>query len=190
MIVAVSPERFRSATSRDCCSEFLKGTKSTSIPSTNRDSGEFADVRVVGSKNVIFIQAKHSLLEPWRRPSIRSASCNVPFWPHPIWRVTSSMTSRRRFLSGCRSPRILAAQPPIHLPEWIARLLIGEAGVSAMTRIRGSSNPKAGACSTGHRPMQRGATASGMNRTKCFQQSDGFDPRCSHDSAGARSPSL
>ncbi|MBS0421673.1 MAG: NAD(P)-dependent oxidoreductase [Proteobacteria bacterium] len=39
--------------------------------------------------------------------------------------------------------RILEAKPPIHVPAWIARFLIGEPGVSMMTRIRGSSNDKA-----------------------------------------------
>jgi len=38
---------------------------------------------------------------------------------------------------------ILDARPPIYLPEWIARLLVGESVVSMMTRIRGSSNEKA-----------------------------------------------
>ena len=38
---------------------------------------------------------------------------------------------------------ILGAQPPRHVPTWIARWLIGEAGVSMMTKIRGSSNEKA-----------------------------------------------
>jgi len=39
--------------------------------------------------------------------------------------------------------RILGAKPPLHLPAWIARLFIGEAGVSMMTRVRGSTNDKA-----------------------------------------------
>ena len=39
--------------------------------------------------------------------------------------------------------RILGAKPPVHVPEWIAQLMIGESGVSMMTRIRGSSNTKA-----------------------------------------------
>lgn len=39
--------------------------------------------------------------------------------------------------------RILGAKSPRRVPSWIARLLIGEAGVSMMTRIRGSSNEKA-----------------------------------------------
>jgi nucleoside-diphosphate-sugar epimerase len=38
---------------------------------------------------------------------------------------------------------ILGARPPIYVPEWVARLLVGESGVSMMTRIRGSSNEKA-----------------------------------------------
>ena len=38
---------------------------------------------------------------------------------------------------------ILGAPPPRHVPAWIARWLIGESGVSMMTRIRGSSNEKA-----------------------------------------------
>jgi len=39
--------------------------------------------------------------------------------------------------------RILRARPPLHVPAWIARFLIGESGVSMMTQIRGSSNEKA-----------------------------------------------
>jgi nucleoside-diphosphate-sugar epimerase len=35
------------------------------------------------------------------------------------------------------------AKPPLHLPAWLGRLLIGEARVSMMTKIRGSSNAKA-----------------------------------------------
>jgi nucleoside-diphosphate-sugar epimerase len=37
----------------------------------------------------------------------------------------------------------VGARPPRHLPAWLARPLIGEAGVSVMTRIRGASNAKA-----------------------------------------------
>ena len=39
--------------------------------------------------------------------------------------------------------RVLRARPPRRLPEWIGRLAIGDAGVSMMTRIRGSSNARA-----------------------------------------------
>ena len=39
--------------------------------------------------------------------------------------------------------RILGAKPPHHVPEWIARLLVGEAVVLMMTETRGSSNAKA-----------------------------------------------
>lgn len=35
------------------------------------------------------------------------------------------------------------AKPPLHLPVWIGRFLVGEAGVSMMNEIRGSSNAKA-----------------------------------------------
>jgi nucleoside-diphosphate-sugar epimerase len=35
------------------------------------------------------------------------------------------------------------AKPPIRLPVWIARFAVGDAGVSMMTQIRGSSNAKA-----------------------------------------------
>lgn len=38
---------------------------------------------------------------------------------------------------------ILGAKPPLRLPGWIARPLIGEHGMSLMTQIRGSSNAKA-----------------------------------------------
>jgi nucleoside-diphosphate-sugar epimerase len=39
--------------------------------------------------------------------------------------------------------QILGAKPPMRVPAWIARFLIGESGVSMMTKIRGSSNDKA-----------------------------------------------
>jgi 2-alkyl-3-oxoalkanoate reductase len=38
---------------------------------------------------------------------------------------------------------VVNAKPPRHFPVWIARMAAGEVGVSAMTRIRGSSNAKA-----------------------------------------------
>jgi 2-alkyl-3-oxoalkanoate reductase len=37
----------------------------------------------------------------------------------------------------------VGAKPPMRLPAWLARPMIGEHGVSAMTAIRGSSNAKA-----------------------------------------------
>jgi 2-alkyl-3-oxoalkanoate reductase len=37
----------------------------------------------------------------------------------------------------------LGAKPPRHVPVWLARLLVGEAGVVMMTEIRGASNAKA-----------------------------------------------
>lgn len=37
----------------------------------------------------------------------------------------------------------ITAKPPIRLPAWLARPMIGEHGVSMMTAIRGSSNTKA-----------------------------------------------
>jgi nucleoside-diphosphate-sugar epimerase len=37
----------------------------------------------------------------------------------------------------------IGAKPPYHLPVWLGRLLIGEAGISVMTKVRGSSNAKA-----------------------------------------------
>jgi 2-alkyl-3-oxoalkanoate reductase len=36
--------------------------------------------------------------------------------------------------------KVLRAKPPRRLPEWVGRLAIGDAGVSMMTQIRGSSN--------------------------------------------------
>jgi len=39
--------------------------------------------------------------------------------------------------------RVVGAKPPMRIPAWIARPLIGEHGVSMMTQIRGSSNAKA-----------------------------------------------
>jgi 2-alkyl-3-oxoalkanoate reductase len=35
------------------------------------------------------------------------------------------------------------AKPPRHVPVWLARLVVGEVGVSMMTQVRGSSNAKA-----------------------------------------------
>ena len=37
----------------------------------------------------------------------------------------------------------LGAKPPRRLPVWLARLAVGEVGISLMTQIRGSSNAKA-----------------------------------------------
>ena len=42
------------------------------------------------------------------------------------------------FLAVC-----LGAKPPLHLPAWLGRLVAGEAIVSVMTEISGSSNAKA-----------------------------------------------
>lgn len=39
--------------------------------------------------------------------------------------------------------RIAGAKPPMRLPRWIGRLLLGAGGVSFMTEIRGASNRKA-----------------------------------------------
>ena len=39
--------------------------------------------------------------------------------------------------------RALGAKPPRRIPVWLARLAIGEVGVSLMTQIRGASNAKA-----------------------------------------------
>jgi nucleoside-diphosphate-sugar epimerase len=39
--------------------------------------------------------------------------------------------------------RVLDAKPPLHIPVWLGRLLIGDVGVSMMTQIRGASNAKA-----------------------------------------------
>jgi nucleoside-diphosphate-sugar epimerase len=38
---------------------------------------------------------------------------------------------------------VLGAQPPRRVPVWLGRLVAGEVAVSAMTKIRGSSNAKA-----------------------------------------------
>jgi len=37
----------------------------------------------------------------------------------------------------------IGAKPPLRLPAWLVRPMIGEQGVAAMTSIRGSSNAKA-----------------------------------------------
>ncbi len=39
--------------------------------------------------------------------------------------------------------RAVGAKPPYHLPAWLGQLVIGEAGMSMMTNVRGSSNAKA-----------------------------------------------
>ena len=39
--------------------------------------------------------------------------------------------------------RCAGAKPPLHLPAWIGRLAAGEAGLSMMTQVRGSSNARA-----------------------------------------------
>jgi nucleoside-diphosphate-sugar epimerase len=39
--------------------------------------------------------------------------------------------------------RMLDAKPPYRLPAWLGRLVIGDAGMSIMTKVRGSSNEKA-----------------------------------------------
>jgi nucleoside-diphosphate-sugar epimerase len=39
--------------------------------------------------------------------------------------------------------RSIGAGTPRHLPGWLGRLVIGDAGLSMMTRVRGSSNAKA-----------------------------------------------
>jgi nucleoside-diphosphate-sugar epimerase len=39
--------------------------------------------------------------------------------------------------------KMAGAKPPMHLPAWIGRLLLGESGLSMMTKIRGASNAKA-----------------------------------------------
>jgi nucleoside-diphosphate-sugar epimerase len=39
--------------------------------------------------------------------------------------------------------RVLGAKPPRHLPAWLARLVLGQTGLSIMTTARGSSNAKA-----------------------------------------------
>ncbi len=38
---------------------------------------------------------------------------------------------------------VLGAKPPRRVPAWLARFIVGEAGVTMMTKIRGSSNAKA-----------------------------------------------
>jgi nucleoside-diphosphate-sugar epimerase len=38
--------------------------------------------------------------------------------------------------------RVIGAKPPRHVPVWIARLMIGDAGIAMMTQSRGSSNAR------------------------------------------------
>jgi nucleoside-diphosphate-sugar epimerase len=46
---------------------------------------------------------------------------------------------------------VLGAKPPRKVPAWLAKFMIGEGGVSLMTKIRGASNAKAKA-SLGWKP--------------------------------------
>lgn len=39
--------------------------------------------------------------------------------------------------------KAIGAKPPYHIPHWLGELIIGKAGVSMMTQIRGCSNAKA-----------------------------------------------
>ncbi len=39
--------------------------------------------------------------------------------------------------------RAVGAKPPMRIPVWLARLIVGEVGVSMMTQVRGASNAKA-----------------------------------------------
>jgi nucleoside-diphosphate-sugar epimerase len=39
--------------------------------------------------------------------------------------------------------KMVGAKPPMHVPSWIARFMVGEAGIIMMTEARGSSNQKA-----------------------------------------------
>jgi nucleoside-diphosphate-sugar epimerase len=39
--------------------------------------------------------------------------------------------------------RAVGARPPYRVPAWLGRVMLGEAGVSMMTQVRGSSNAKA-----------------------------------------------
>jgi len=39
--------------------------------------------------------------------------------------------------------RAVGAKPPLHLPSWVVRPIIGDVGVSMMTQIRGASNARA-----------------------------------------------
>jgi nucleoside-diphosphate-sugar epimerase len=39
--------------------------------------------------------------------------------------------------------KVIGAPAPRHLPAWLGRLLLGDAGLSIMTQVRGSSNTKA-----------------------------------------------
>jgi nucleoside-diphosphate-sugar epimerase len=39
--------------------------------------------------------------------------------------------------------RLVGAPKPLRIPAWLARPLLGEHGISMMTKVRGSSNAKA-----------------------------------------------
>lgn len=39
--------------------------------------------------------------------------------------------------------RAVGAKPPMHIPAWLGRLMVGEVGISMMTQVRGVSNAKA-----------------------------------------------
>ena len=80
----------------------------------------------------------HGDLAP--RPAVHPAS------------TTSSTTNPRPFPSGSpSSPVAVGAKPPMRVPAWVARMLIGEFGVAWLTTARGSSNAKAKAESAGRR---------------------------------------
>jgi nucleoside-diphosphate-sugar epimerase len=38
---------------------------------------------------------------------------------------------------------ILGARKPLHIPKWIGRMLVGDVGISLLTRVQGVSNGKA-----------------------------------------------
>jgi hypothetical protein len=38
---------------------------------------------------------------------------------------------------------VIGAKPPMRIPAWLARPMLGEHGISVMTAIRGASNAKA-----------------------------------------------
>ena len=102
---------------------------SSSRPSAGDGSRSSAEGRASG---------RSSTSSTWPRPPASRSSAGRPA------STTSWTTNRPR----CRLwlpelARAVGAKPPYHVPAWVGRLVIGEAGVRMMTEQRGSSNAKA-----------------------------------------------
>ena len=58
-------------------------------------------------------------------------------------KFNSTLAKVTTALSFAALAAAVGAKPPLRVPTWIGRLLAGEAAVSVMTQVRGSSNAKA-----------------------------------------------